>query len=249
MALEMTRSALALDDSRAHAPARAKIAIEADSPRCPRDGRLSSRCKIIISPMKVLFATLVSCVLAFAQTMTIEEYDPKSTLVVPEHPVTRAKYPFIDVHNHQAKCTSKECVDKLISDMDKLNLRVMVNLSGGYGDNLKRLLAAQTDRYPDRLIVFANIDFNGLDDPGYPARAAAQLEQDVKNGAQGLKIFKNFGMDVERRQGPAHSRRRPALRSGLRGLRPVEDSRPDSHRRARACSFSRRTNTTSAGSS
>ena len=28
-------------------------------------------------------------------------YDPPSTLVVPQHPVARAKYPFIDVHNHQ----------------------------------------------------------------------------------------------------------------------------------------------------
>ena len=36
-----------------------------------------------------------------AQTMSIEDYEPKSTLIVPEHKVTRAKYPFIDVHNHQ----------------------------------------------------------------------------------------------------------------------------------------------------
>ena len=147
--------------------------------------------------MKIFLTTLVACGMALAQKMTIDEYDPKSTLVVPEHPVTRAKYPFIDVHNHQAKCLSKECVDKLVSDMDKLNLRVMVNLSGGYGDNLQGLLAAQKRRYPDRLIVFANIDFHGLDDADYPAKAAAQLERDVKNGAQGLKIFKEFGMDLK----------------------------------------------------
>jgi predicted TIM-barrel fold metal-dependent hydrolase len=151
--------------------------------------------------MKILCVTLVSCGLTFAQTMTIEEYDPKSTLVVPEHPVTRAKYPFIDVHNHQAKCASKECVDKLISEMDKLNLLVMVDLSGGYGDNLKRLVEAQKGRYPNRLIVFANIDFTKIDDPDYSARAASRLEQDVKNGAQGLKIFKNFGMELKDSKG------------------------------------------------
>jgi predicted TIM-barrel fold metal-dependent hydrolase len=147
--------------------------------------------------MKILLSTLLACGIALAQTMRIDEYDPKSTLVVPEHPVTRAKYPFIDVHNHQATCLTKDCVDKLVSEMDKLNLRVMVNLSGGYGDNLQRLLAAQKRRYPDRLIVFANINFHGLDDADYPAKAAAQLEQDVKNGAQGLKIFKEFGMDLK----------------------------------------------------
>ncbi len=57
--------------------------------------------------MKFYFAAFLSCGLALAQTMTIEEYEPKSTLVVPQHPVQRAKYPFIDVHNHQAKCVSK----------------------------------------------------------------------------------------------------------------------------------------------
>ena len=147
--------------------------------------------------MKFYFAAFLSCGLALAQTMTIEEYEPKSTLVVPQHPVQRAKYPFIDVHNHQAKCVSKECVDKLVAEMDKLNLKIMVNLSGGYGDNFKKLVEAQKGRYKDRLIVFANINFKGVDDADYPARAATQLEQDVKNGAQGLKIFKNFGMDLK----------------------------------------------------
>jgi hypothetical protein len=92
--------------------------------------------------MKFFFVAFLTSCLALAQTMTIEEYEPKSTLVVPQHPVTRAKYPFIDVHNHQAQCLKPECVDKLVSDMDALNLRVMVNLSGGYGEKLKRAVDA-----------------------------------------------------------------------------------------------------------
>src|SRR6185436_110352 len=117
-----------------------------------------------------------------AQTMSIEEYEPKSTLVVPEHPLTRAKYPFIDVHNHQSGCQTPACLDKLVADMDRLNLRTMVNLSGGYGDRLKKGVDAMKGRYKDRFVVFANIDFTRLDDPDYPARAAAQLEKDVRNG-------------------------------------------------------------------
>ena len=62
-----------------------------------------------------------------AQTpMTFEEYDPKSTLVVPEHPRTKAKYPFIDVHNHQRRDISAEDVTKLVADMDRIGLAVMV---------------------------------------------------------------------------------------------------------------------------
>ncbi len=71
------------------------------------------------------------------QTMSIEEYEPKSTLVVPAHHVTRAKFPFIDVHNHQNGQMPPERLDRLVRDMDALNMRIMVNLSGGYGDRLE----------------------------------------------------------------------------------------------------------------
>jgi len=129
--------------------------------------------------------------------MTIDEYSPKSTLVVPQHPVTRARYPFIDIHNHQDSLMPRDKLDKLVHDMDALNLRIMVNLSGGYGDKLERGVANMKGRYKDRFAIFANIDFTNIDAPDYPQRAAAQLERDVKNGAQGLKIFKNFGMTLK----------------------------------------------------
>ena len=47
------------------------------------------------------------------QTLTIEEYDPKSTLVVPEHKIDRAKFPFIDIHSHHWNPTPQD-VDELI---------------------------------------------------------------------------------------------------------------------------------------
>ena len=150
--------------------------------------------------MKSLVILFLCSVALVAQSMSIEEYNPKSTLVAPQHLLTRAKYPFIDVHNHQYGLTPDK-VDKLVADMDGINLRIMVNLSGGYGDRLKENVDILKKRYPDRFVVFANLNFSGIDDPDYGKRAAAQLEQDVKNGAQGLKIFKNFGMDLKDGQG------------------------------------------------
>jgi predicted TIM-barrel fold metal-dependent hydrolase len=129
--------------------------------------------------------------------MSVEEYDPKSTLVVPGREVTRAKFPFIDVHNHQDTEQSEASVAKLVADMDALNMRVMVNLSGGQGEKFVAGLKNLKGRYPKRFVVFANLDFTGIDQPGWGERAAAQLEKDVKNGAQGLKIFKNLGMTVK----------------------------------------------------
>ena len=136
-----------------------------------------------------------------AQTMSIEEYEPKSTLVVPEHHPQFAKYPFIDVHNHQDTDISAADAAKLVADMDRLHLRVMVNLSGGQGAELQTGIRNLPGRYPGRFVVFANLDYAGIDAPGWSERAAAQLERDVKNGARGLKIFKDLGLSVKDSKG------------------------------------------------
>ncbi len=145
-------------------------------------------------PVAAVF--LLIPLLLHAQTMTVEEYEPKSTLVVPQHPVTRAKYPFIDVHNHQWRLTSG-AVDTLVQEMDKLNMAVMVNLSGGTGEALKKNVQILKARYPKRFVVFANLDYADVNHPDYGKRAAARLEQDVKNGAEGLKIYKNHGLTLK----------------------------------------------------
>ncbi|HTQ79122.1 MAG TPA: amidohydrolase family protein [Thermoanaerobaculia bacterium] len=135
------------------------------------------------------------------ESMSIEEYDPTSTLVVPEHIIKRAKYPFIDVHNHQDELMPAAKVSELVAEMDKLNLQVMVNLSGSSGDKLKQGLANMKGRYPKRFVLFANVDWKKIDEPNFGQNAAKQLEADVKAGAQGLKVFKDLGMFVFEKNG------------------------------------------------
>src|SRR5947208_14863308 len=99
--------------------------------------------------------------------------------------------------SHHATPTAQN-VDELVKEMDTINLRVIVNLSGGTGDQLRQTVATMKCRYPDRFVVFANLSYDDLNTPGYGKRAAARLEQDVKSsGAQALKIFNNLGMDVK----------------------------------------------------
>jgi len=127
--------------------------------------------------------------------MDFEKYNPPSTLVVPEHHINRAKFPFIDVHNHQYGMPDMD-LGRLITDMDRMNMKVMVNLSGQSGETIRRSIKNIKDHYPNRFIVFANIDFRGVGEKDWGEKAARQLEQDVKNGANGLKIFKNLGFSV-----------------------------------------------------
>ena len=125
---------------------------------------------------------------------TIREYKPRSTLVVPQHPVLRAKFPVIDIHSHHLTPMSPAEYEKVVKAMDQLNLQVIVNLSGGWGDRLRQGLAAiKSSPYPERMVLFANVDFRDIG-PGFGARAAKQLEEDIKAGAKGLKIFKQVGL-------------------------------------------------------
>ena len=43
-------------------------------------------------------------------------------------------------------------------------------------------------------MVFANINFEGAGAEGWIEKMVAQLEQDVKNGARGLKVYKSLGL-------------------------------------------------------
>ena len=130
---------------------------------------------------------------------SILDYRPKSTLVVAEHAVPKAKYPVVDIHSHQT--ATADNMPQLIKEMDALNLRVLNNLSGGSGAPLKEKVdAIRASAYKDRFTVFANVDFRGVA-PGWGAKAAAQLEDDVRNGAIGLKIFKNLGMTATKADG------------------------------------------------
>ena len=132
----------------------------------------------------------------------IREYRPKSTLVVPEHPRPRAKFPVVDIHSHQRTPMTPEAFDRVIAAMDQQNLRVLVNLSGGSGERLRGgLEAIRSSRHADRMVLFANVDFGGGVGPGFGAKAAAQLEADIKAGALGLKIYKDLGMFVKRADG------------------------------------------------
>ena len=127
------------------------------------------------------------------EKMDFEKYNPTSTLVVPEHKITKAKFPFIDVHNHQFNMPTMD-LGTLIKEMDKLNMKVMVNLSGQSGNSIIQSAKNIKDNYPKRFIVFANVDFSKVGEADWGEKAAKQLEEDVKNGANGLKIYKSLGM-------------------------------------------------------
>ena len=143
--------------------------------------------------MKYLFLFLFGSVSLFAQDLSFEEYNPTSTLAVEGEPVLKAKFPFIDVHGHQYRMAEQD-LGPVIAAMDTLNMGIMVNLSGRSGENLQKSVANIATNYPNRFVVFANINFEGVGEENWTENAVKQLETDVKAGARGLKIYKSLGL-------------------------------------------------------
>ena len=141
-----------------------------------------------------------------------ETYNPPSSLVVPEHPAARAKFPFIDVHNHQYDMPTQN-VPSLLKEMDALNMKVMVNLSGRGFRNTGGVFDVNDHQYlvnsiqnakkttPNRIVVFTNVSFVGVGEPGWTEKTLKGLEEDVRAGAQGLKIYKSLGFSARDTKG------------------------------------------------
>ena len=164
-----------------------------------------SKRKWILLPIGVLFFMgIVYWAIGMIQyrlnVMDIEDYDPVSTLKVPEHKLTRSRYPFIDVHNHQFAMPIQD-LDKLVGEMDSLNMAVMVNLSGFRGKYLEWSLDNVKNSNPNRFILFLNIDFEKLDDAGWPEETLKMMEEGVKQGVRGLKVYKTLGLDETDNEG------------------------------------------------
>lgn len=134
------------------------------------------------------------------EPLGFEEYDPVSTLKVAEHVVNRAKFPFVDIHNHQYSMPTQD-LSALVKQMDGLNMAVMVNLSGRgwYQEweegtaHLYKAIENVKKNQPKRIVVFTNLQFKGFGTAEWTQNAVKLLEEDVKKGAMGLKIYKSLG--------------------------------------------------------
>ncbi|MBT8279842.1 MAG: amidohydrolase, partial [Bacteroidia bacterium] len=129
----------------------------------------------------------------FSQDLSFEDYNPKSTLVVPGDSIKVAKFPFIDVHGHQYRMPEQDLAP-VVAAMDTLNMQIMVNLSGRTGEDLIKSMNNIKTNFPGRFVLFCNINFEGAGAEGWIEEKVAQLEADVKAGAVGLKVYKSLGL-------------------------------------------------------
>jgi len=125
---------------------------------------------------------------------------PKALMKFPRTSISRAKFPAVDFHVHGRELKTTDDYHKMIKVMDETGIGVICNMDGGFGPEFDRT-AKVGEPFRDRIIHFARIDFNRINEPGWAAKTAAELERNFLAGAAGLKINKVLGLDLRNADG------------------------------------------------
>jgi predicted TIM-barrel fold metal-dependent hydrolase len=140
--------------------------------------------------------------------MLLDDYRPKPMLVTQDHQVLSPKYPVIDAHNHLGDEFGggwiHRPVSELIDTLNEAGVRVYVDLDGGWGEDiLDAHLAHFKEGAPERFQVFGGVNWQAWADQGnlFGEWAAKRFREQAARGAQGLKIWKGFGLRVKDHQG------------------------------------------------
>ena len=142
-----------------------------------------------------------------AAKLALEDFQPRSMLVVAETRVERARFPVVDVHAHPTSRVRRvggvphgEAVRhnatpaELLPIMERRNLRTLVSLTGGVGTGLAETVRTFQQPHPDRFVVFTEPSYDRIAEPGYAAWQADELGRAKQAGARGVKILKVLGL-------------------------------------------------------
>ena len=139
--------------------------------------------------------------------LDLSEFQPLSMLEVKNTHVERSRYPVIDMHAHMsfsAKVVNGVHLgeerqffgtpEELIPVMDRKNIRMLNNLTAGFGSALDDAIARYDKAFPGRFFAFAEPSFNRFPEPGYPQIQADAVAQAKQSGAKGIKLLKTLGL-------------------------------------------------------
>ena len=150
--------------------------------------------------------------------ISLADYRPRSKLVHRENRIEMPRFPLIDAHNHLGADFGggwdSHPVEALIDQLDQANVRGYVDLDGGWGEKiLDARLRKFKEAHPDRFICFGSPGWHhwAADGTSFGEKAARRFRAQVARGAQGLKIWKDFGLHVRDEKGARVAAEDPRL--------------------------------------
>lgn len=137
------------------------------------------------------------------EDLYLGEFKPEPALVAKVTDIKKPKFPVIDAHNHLEIIGDywlKHPVSELLEVMDRSNVEAIVDLDGAWGQDIfDHHWMRFKEAAPERFIMYIGIEWEKYEEMGdeFPDYAVEKLEENVRNGAQGLKIDKRFGLEFK----------------------------------------------------
>ena len=124
----------------------------------------------------------------------IGDYKPKSTLLVNNRKILRAKFPVIDIHFHLASL-NKTNAEELVKAMDQCGIDKIVNLDGA-PEVFEKYQREFAEKYPNRFIMFVVLNLHEINKPDFLKNQLELFAKMVNKGARGLKVYKSLGLEL-----------------------------------------------------
>lgn len=132
-----------------------------------------------------------------SEAVTLKDWSPDSSLIVPEHHPPKARYPAIDVHSHTYVKTPDE-VAAWVRTMDEVGVETTLVLTGATGTDFDRLADLFLKAHPGRFQLYCGLDTRDIAAPDYPQRAVAELVRCYRKGARGVGELSDKGSGYAR---------------------------------------------------
>jgi predicted TIM-barrel fold metal-dependent hydrolase len=136
-------------------------------------------------------------------SVLVKDWTPDSSLVVPVTNIPKARYPAIDLHVHIGMAgtghtggDTPESLAAWVKSMDEAGVEKAIVLSEAVGADFDRLADLYARTQPGRFQLWCGLDIRDFDQPGYPERAAAELERCYRKGARGVGELSDKGMGI-----------------------------------------------------
>lgn len=141
------------------------------------------------------FADMVSAIAEVG--LPLSAFQPRSSLVTPDHTPLKPRFPVIDYHNHLDSTDPCE----VLAVMDACGVERLVNITMQVGEPALATLDRFHRAAPDRFSSIGWMDWTGVERGDFTAVTIDRLERLVEHGACGIKFWKDFGLTLKDTEG------------------------------------------------
>jgi uncharacterized protein len=131
--------------------------------------------------------------------LKLVDWRPKSQLIVKETKIIKPKFPVIDIHNHLRDLDKTEYY---LEQMDEAGVWICIGLDGySANDFYREHIEVSHGVSKERFQIYFAPDLSRINEPGFGENEAQKLEEAVKIGVRGMKIFKSLGLELKDESG------------------------------------------------